>query len=389
MVKTRSKSEAETSPRESKKSKQEPLTPIPPTPPRQKKISTASLSPEDPEISTLLNEFLQTSTGPIAPIATAFRDGIASSKNGISSLDIVRRPTHLWTSLMLLKPLILPSETTWELMPPSYEVFVNELISSYTKSSINVYTVGKPLEPAGDDAFVRCIWQLQEPDPECTYYAINIPTDTAKMKLPDWLKITGVPYGKQMTTTNITPRHTFVDLHIDHGRHGITTVFGPCIKLWALYPPTPHNLSLYSSAVASSTPFTSLSPQLEGGEFCITTLKDTLYLPPGCLHATYTLRGGLTPGFEYTTGDCLEVGAQILAINKRRFRLGPGDYEPFLEAVVSAFRGGVKESEEAERKLCVFYKVVAKQKGKVAAEIRKLTKGRPCKGCGRMWKAHL
>ncbi|KAI0143141.1 hypothetical protein GGR57DRAFT_366951 [Xylariaceae sp. FL1272] len=388
MAKTRSRSEAETSPRKSKRSKKGPTGLLSPVSPKERETSTVAPSPEDPEISTLVDEFLHTITGPIAPIATAFCRGIDSAESGISRLHPTRS-SPLWKSLNIQKPILLPSSTTWEIMPPSYEVFINELISSYTKASINVYTVGKPLEPAGDDAFVRCIWQLQEPDPERTNYAINIPTDTAKMIIPARLKSTGVPYGKQTTTTNITPRHTFVDLHIDHGRHGLTALFGPCIKLWALYPPTPHNLSLYSSAVTSSTPFASLSSSLEGGEFCITTSKDTLYLPPGCLHATYTLRGGLTPGFEYTTAECLDVSARVLDINKRKFRLGPGDYEPFLEAVVLALRDGAKRSEEAEMNLCAVYKAVAKHKGKAAAEIRRLTKGRACKGCGEAWKAHL
>jgi hypothetical protein len=44
-----------------------------------------------------------------------------------------------------------------------------------------------------------------------------------------------------------TPKYCFTDLHIDSAE-GLSSPMGPCVKLWLVFPPTPHNLKLMSSA---------------------------------------------------------------------------------------------------------------------------------------------
>ena len=43
--------------------------------------------------------------------------------------------------------------------------------------------------------------------------------------------------------------------------------------------------------------------KLEHASFTVTTPSEVIYLEPGDLHATVTLKGGLTPGIEYVSGD--------------------------------------------------------------------------------------
>ncbi|KAK7937426.1 uncharacterized protein PG986_014294 [Apiospora aurea] len=95
----------------------------------------------------------------------------------------------------------------------------------------------------------------------------------AKMQIPESLAAPLYFDEDRLTTTNIIPKFVLIELHIDPLSHDITTSFGNCIKLWALYPPTDANVRLFLQSRHIMNNFVHMANRLEGGEFCITTEK--------------------------------------------------------------------------------------------------------------------
>jgi hypothetical protein len=54
---------------------------------------------------------------------------------------------------------------------------------------------------------------------------------------------------------------------------------------------------------------------LEGGMVVRTTSKDALYIPAGCLHAVFTIRGGFLVSVDCTTRDSIWPFSQYLKSN--------------------------------------------------------------------------
>ena len=76
-----------------------------------------------------------------------------------------------------------------------------------------------------------------------------------------------------------------------------------CHKLWARWPGTEHNIDLLQAHDHVDQKFAELWDELEHASFTITSPNEVIYLEPGDLHATVTLKGGLTPGIEYFSAD--------------------------------------------------------------------------------------
>ncbi|KAI1163013.1 hypothetical protein F5B18DRAFT_354191 [Nemania serpens] len=363
------------------------------------RLSFSSLSPprSDEQVAASVavaysndpvTEFLATPDGPLYHLAQAFKQAIDRS-DGVSSLSASREADQ-WRALSLNPPEIFPASECW-VKKPSYDIFLNDLLHAFDKSSTKVYLRGKPNDPHPDAPMLQVIRQLEAPKVAETYYATNIYSETAELRIPERYAGRHAPYYNEdgiWTTTNITPQYTFVDLHIDHGRHGITTLHGGCIKMFALYRPTRHNLDVFERHCDSDDIFIRTWRKLEGGQFVVFSEEEAIYLPAGCIHATITLKGGLVPGIEYTSVGCLEISANILDIHARKFSLKSDDILPFLEAVIIGLSAG-NESEKAlaARHLCEKWVIINRSKGDLSPKVKKLLTN-SCINCGQAWKRH-
>jgi hypothetical protein len=84
-----------------------------------------------------------------------------------------------------------------------------------------------------------------------------------------------------------------------------------CCKLWAKWPGTKHNRVLLQEYDHIDQKFLVLWDRLEHASFTITYPDDVIYLEPGDLHATITLKGGLTPGIEYFSAESVSMTYEI------------------------------------------------------------------------------
>ncbi|KAL2356356.1 hypothetical protein BJ546DRAFT_600607 [Cryomyces antarcticus] len=101
---------------------------------------------------------------------------------------------------------------------------------------------------------------------------------------------------KTLTSANITPRSTLVDLHHDEG-YGVETLYGGA-KLWVVYPPTEENLSVMASLYGKKKRFMSNHDRFHGGLFIEQKAGETILLPPYCVHLVFTLESSILCGFE-------------------------------------------------------------------------------------------
>ena len=89
-----------------------------------------------------------------------------------------------------------------------------------------------------------------------------------------------------------------------------------------------------------------LASILEGGRCAITTHGDTLYMPPGWLHATLTVRGGILLGVNWTRSSDRPMLADILV---REMKADKDDawYEPLFDSCSLSF--AVEETIDEEK----------------------------------------
>jgi hypothetical protein len=96
---------------------------------------------------------------------------------------------------------------------------------------------------------------------------------------------------------------------------GISSPIDECEKIWFLYPGTELNLSLMYKEQGQHAKFARLAALLEGGVAVRTTSKDAIYIPAGCLHAVFTIRGGFLVSIDCTTRDSIWPFTQYLKSN--------------------------------------------------------------------------
>lgn len=134
--------------------------------------------------------------------------------------------------------------------------------------------------------------------------------------------------------------------------------------------------------------FIDLQGVLEGGEFYIQNELLALYLPPGCIHSTITLRGGLAPGITFTTAECLGPSALIWDLDYKTVKTDKYDCVCFVRAVAIIMRSGDQaKKQEALSKLCDRYKKISKLRPDGWSEVRKYLP-KQCSQCGKQWGKH-
>ncbi|KAI1357206.1 hypothetical protein F5Y08DRAFT_324810, partial [Xylaria arbuscula] len=263
-------------------------------------------------------DFVTTFDGPLAPLSDAYRKEIERA-DGLS--DLQPRKASMWTRLGLRPPELVPADECWAYKPP-LDIYMTELLCGFNMTT-TIFSRGGPRQPLEPPPMHKVIEQLVRPDATSTYYATNMTAKSVQIKIPDRLH-QGFPVleTNHKVTTNITPRYSSVDLHVDQGSHGLTLLYAGCVKLWALYPPTENNLAKLQQAYQSHAMFIELQGLLEGGELCIQTESQALYLPAGCIHGTITLQGGIVPGIMFTTAECLKPSLSIWNIDTELVRAG-------------------------------------------------------------------
>lgn len=166
-----------------------------------------------------------------------------------------------------------------------------------------------------------------------------------------------------------------------------------CVKLWILYPGPP-NYDVFERYAHQRQILVDIHQQLKGAIFMVTAPDTAITLPPGCIHAVLTLRGGLTPGFIFSSSQSLRVTERVYAMNRRlRPSVGAPEQQAILEGCLMGLRSqdtslqafaaqcvcsNFSEFHALSGTRCIFDQV------KRAAS---LTQG--CCRCGRSWSHHV
>ncbi|KAF2157341.1 hypothetical protein K461DRAFT_273498 [Myriangium duriaei CBS 260.36] len=135
-----------------------------------------------------------------------------------------------------------------------------------------------------------------------------------QFKVPASLSSYVTPCDQGNVIYNLTPKHTFVDLHIDYGADGISKTIDACEKFWFMYPPSPKNLELMTAAHGKSARLSLLIDNLEAGVLLKTTSAQAVYIPSGTIHATFTSQGGFLVAKDLITlGSGTPISSLLLS----------------------------------------------------------------------------
>ena len=118
-------------------------------------------------------------------------------------------------------------------------------------------------------------------------------------------------------------------------------------KLWLMYPPTHHNLELFSGVVGGNhfSLLGRIGLELEGGVIAVTGNEGTdmgnhLIMPEGTIHAVLTLQGGVLGGTNWGTAQGLPLAAEMLRLRIDRMQW-PDQLDEDLMWFMSVFRNAV------------------------------------------------
>ncbi|QVM10699.1 hypothetical protein D8B26_005352 [Coccidioides posadasii str. Silveira] len=120
-------------------------------------------------------------------------------------------------------------------------------------------------------------------------------------------------------SANFAPAGTFVDIHIDQNRHALSQSIGNSKRIWLVYPPTESNLQTFVQSSGESGRLTKISDQLEGGYIMEVDSSRIVYLPPGWIHATFTIASGILVGVNFVSLESLSIMSQSLVIHFQYF----------------------------------------------------------------------
>ncbi|KAL9082777.1 MAG: hypothetical protein Q9159_006190 [Coniocarpon cinnabarinum] len=117
---------------------------------------------------------------------------------------------------------------------------------------------------------------------------------------------------KHPMQSNLALEGSFVGPHVDHGTSGIIVVIGRCTKLLLVWPPSQHNRTSLCSIRKAVDVHRYDWSNLRGGYATLLDSSKALYLPPGWIHATITIKAGILLGRTFyepycalSTADCL------------------------------------------------------------------------------------
>lgn len=141
-----------------------------------------------------------------------------------------------------------------------------------------------------------------------------------QLRLPERINRTIItPDLAEEHTLNIGFANQLVNFHVDTGYAGLSALAGDCEKVWLLAPPRDPNIKLlgedhtFPYLVANLTPLAVFRQ----------TSTDVIFLPPGLIHATYTIKTGILYGNNFRTRENV-FGATMGLVNIMR-ELSQGD----------------------------------------------------------------
>lgn len=79
-----------------------------------------------------------------------------------------------------------------------------------------------------------------------------------------------------------------------YGADGVSALVGNCRKIELLYPPSENNLVAIWTVDGQRGKLARIMYRLEAGIMVKTTAAQSLYIPDGCIHATFTLQSGFS-----------------------------------------------------------------------------------------------
>jgi hypothetical protein len=190
----------------------------------------------------------------------------------------------------------------WNEKPPKWTKLILETLDAMADPSTSITAFRRGEAGAKVDPRMA-IAQLHHPK-ECNPISIiglNLPSapDTsfsAPLALSEFVE----PFDESNLQLVLAPKYCFTDVHIDSAE-GLSSPIGPCVKLRLVFPPTPHNLKLMSSAEGQKAKLMRIGRRLEGGLVFKTTSAESIYLPVGCMHSVFNLHGGFLVAIDFNT----------------------------------------------------------------------------------------
>jgi hypothetical protein len=138
--------------------------------------------------------------------------------------------------------------------------------------------------------------------------------------------------GRTMITPDLAKEHTanigfanqVVNFHIDTGYAGLAALAGDCEKIWLVAPPVEANLQLLAGEDQTL-------PHLVANLTKLAVIRQTssegMFLPPGVIHATFTVKTGILYGNNFRTRQNIFGATMGLAYTLRE----PDEEDPWRE----------------------------------------------------------
>lgn len=103
---------------------------------------------------------------------------------------------------------------------------------------------------------------------------------------------------------------------------------------------------LFAQTTGYATRLAKIYNRLQGGLICQSTAAESVLLPTGALHATYTVIGGYLTGINYTTIESLPSLSQLLSIQFPHVQNCRPAFEEEMEHFRDSFSTALKDSPE-------------------------------------------
>jgi hypothetical protein len=156
-----------------------------------------------------------------------------------------------------------------------------------------------------------------------------------------------------------------------------------CCKLWARWPGSKYNRDLLQEYNHVDEKFLVLWDRLERPSFTITGPDDVINLEPGDLHATVTLKGGLTPGIEYFSAESVSMTYEIW----KQERLDPTGFLSSCDVGLSFLDSRFPTAQTLCSAIREHQELFQADRLK-SLILREEKEGKSCPACGEDWELH-
>lgn len=256
------------------------------------------IRPEAHESSTVVDEMIE---GLLANGQFEHCSSLDLTRADLCALDEVSKTIDsIWKQSTVRTPVAVAADSCFASTEPTEEDLWR---ASFSTKGSKVFVNGE--ENGRSENFALAFRQLYRPNKRCPISVIGIqPSKTAltsHYQVPTSLAAYVTAHAQRDVIYNLTPRYSFVDLHIDYGADGISKTMSDCEKYWFLFPPTTRNLDLLASVHGEQGKLGKILNRLEYGIIAKTRSSEALYIPAGCIHATYTTTGGFLVAKDFVT----------------------------------------------------------------------------------------